>query len=116
MISHNLEISFLGNLSNNTYQVIPQQGDCFWYLSAAIELYSILRGTGNGPVCHLAGSLNTGFQPADNVSLKLIASGYKTSEEITYDILGQYRIDLLDNTMGSETAGDSILNMGVGGI
>jgi hypothetical protein len=61
------------------------------------------------------GALTFDFRPSDKLSLKITGSGYTTRESVTYDILGLYRIDMLDNTTGSETAGDSILNLGIGG-
>lgn len=116
-LTHNLEISFLGNLSNNTYQVIPHSREtAFGTYQQALNFTVYYEGQEVDRFATLLGALTLNFRPTDNVSMKLIASGYKTSEEITYDILGQYRIDLLDNTIGSETAGDSILNLGVGGM
>jgi hypothetical protein len=116
-LSNNLEISFLGNLANNTYQVIPHNREtAFGTYQQALNFTVFYEGQEVDRFATLLGALTLDFRPADNVSLKLIASGYKTSEAITYDILGEYRIDLLDNTIGSETAGDSILNLGVGGM
>jgi len=116
-LAHNLEISFLGNLANNTYQVIPHSREtAFGTYQQALNFIVYYEGQEVDRFATLLGALTLDFRPVDNISLKLIASGYKTSEAITYDILGQYRIDLLDNTIGSETAGDSILNLGVGGM
>jgi hypothetical protein len=116
-LARNLEISFLGNLANNTYQVIPHSREtAFGTYQQALNFTVYYEGQEVDRFATLLGALTLDFRPTDNVSLKLIASGYKTSEAITYDILGQYRIDLLDNTIGSETSGDSILNLGVGGM
>jgi hypothetical protein len=113
----NLEISFLGNLANNKYQVIPHSRQtAFGTYQQTLNFTVFYEGQEVDRFATLLGALTLDFRPADNVSLKLIASGYKTSEEVTYDILGEYRIDLLDNTIGSKTAGDSILNLGVGGM
>ncbi|MFC2091139.1 TonB-dependent receptor, partial [Bacteroidota bacterium] len=48
--------------------------------------------------------------------LKFITTGFQTIESETFDIQGQYWINELDKTEGSETYGDSILNIGVGGL
>ena len=50
------------------------------------------------------------------MSLKLIGSAFRTSKQETFDILGQYWINELDNTIDSDTYGDSILNVGVGSL
>ena len=60
------------------------------------------------------GALSFNYMPVKGLSLKLSASAFRTSEEETYDILGQYWINELDNTINSDTYGDSILNVGVG--
>jgi hypothetical protein len=115
-VSEKLEIGFLGSLSQNKYQVIPQSREtAFGTYQQALNFTVYYEGQEVDRFNTILGALTLHFKPASNLSLKLIGSGYKTSENITYDILGQYRIDLLDNTIGSETAGDSILNLGVGG-
>jgi hypothetical protein len=116
-LSDKLEISALGNISRNTYQVIPHSREtAFGTYQQALNFTVYYEGQEVDQFSTLLGALTLNFKPNDNISLKLIGSGYTTSEAITYDILGQYRIDLLDNTIGSETAGDSILNLGVGGM
>jgi hypothetical protein len=103
-------------MASNVYQVVPQtRKTSFGTYQQTFGLTVYYEGQEVDRFSTLLGALTLDFRPADKVSLKLIASGYKTSEAITYDILGQYRIDLLDNTAGSETAGDSILNLGYGG-
>jgi hypothetical protein len=112
-----LEISFLGNLSRNNYLVIPHSREtAFGTYQQALNFTVYYEGQEKDRFATMLGALMLNFKPRDNLSLKLIGSGYNTSESVTYDILGQYRIDLLDNTIGSETAGDSILNLGVGGM
>jgi hypothetical protein len=58
--------------------------------------------------------LTLSYRPAKNLTLKLIGSAFNTNESVCYDLLGQYWINQLDNTIGSETSGDSILNIGIG--
>jgi hypothetical protein len=116
-LNDKLEISFLGNLSRNTYQVIPHSRQtAFGTYQQTLQFTVYYEGQEVDRFATMMGALTLDFRPTDNVSLKLIGSGYSTSEAINYDILGQYRIDLLDNTIGSKTAGDSILNLGVGGM
>jgi hypothetical protein len=116
-LSDRLEVSFLGNISDNSYKVIPHSREtAFGTYQQALNFTIYYEGQEVDRFVTKMGALTLDFRPADHVSLKLIGSDFTTSEAITYDILGQYRIDLLDNTIGSETAGDSILNLGVGGM
>jgi hypothetical protein len=114
--SKKIEISFLGNLSVNTYQVIPQSREtAFGTYQQPLNFTVYYEGQEIDRFATWLGALTMDYRPTELLSLRLTGSGFNTSEKITYDILGQYRIDLLDNTPGSETAGDSILNLGYGG-
>jgi hypothetical protein len=112
----NFEISFLGNMARNSYLVIPQSRQTsFGTYQQTMSFTVYYEGREKDRFGTLLGALTFDYHPSEKLSLKLAVSGFNTSEAITYDILGQYRIDLLDNTPGSETAGDSILNLGYGG-
>jgi hypothetical protein len=112
----NLEISFLGNMARNSYQVIPQSRQtAFGTYQQTMNFTVYYEGQEKDRFSTLLGALTFDYHPSEKLTLKLTGSGFNTSEAVTYDILGQYRIDLLDNTAGSETAGDSILNLGYGG-
>ena len=111
-----LEISLLGNVSSNTYQVIPQSRQTsFGTYQQALNFVVYYEGQEKDRFSTVLGALTLDYHPSDKLTLKLTGTGFSTSEVIAYDILGLYRIDLLDNTVGSETAKDSILNLGVGG-
>ncbi len=114
-ISGNLEISFLGNMAINTYRVIPQSRETeFGTYQQPMRFTVFYEGQEEDRFSTLLGALNLDYHPSDHLSLKLTVSGFDASESVTYDIMGTYRIDLLDNTPGSSTAGDSILNLGYG--
>jgi hypothetical protein len=115
-VSSTLEISFLGNMARNTYRVIPQSREtAFGTYQQPLNFTVYYEGQEEDRFTTLLGALTLDYHPTEKLSLKLTGSGFNTSEAITYDILSQYRIDMLDSTPGSETAGDSILNLGVGG-
>jgi hypothetical protein len=115
-VSQHFEISFLGNLARNSYQVIPQSRQtAFGTYQQTFNFTVYYEGQEKDRFSTLLGALMLDYHPSEKLSLKLTGSGFNTSESVTCDILGQYRIDLLDNTPGSETAGDSILNLGYGG-
>jgi len=61
----------------------------------------------------LTGALTGKYKLNKNVDMKFIASAFRTSEEETYDILGQYYLNELDKELGSDNLGDSISNIGV---
>jgi hypothetical protein len=105
-IHKNWEISFLGNIARNTYQVIPQSREtAFGTYQQPLNFTVYYEGQEMDQFSTLLGALTLDFHPTEKLTLKLTGSAFGTYEAITYDILSQYRIDLLDNTMGSETAG-----------
>ncbi len=111
-----LEISFLGNVAVNTYLVVPQSRETsFGTYQQPLNFTVYYEGQEKDRFTTLLGALTLNYHLTDVTSMKLTFSGFNTSEGVTYDILGQYRIDLLDNTPGSKTSGDSILNLGYGG-
>lgn len=112
----NLEISFLGNLARNSYELIPQsRKTSFGTYQQTFDFRVYYEGQERDRFSTMLGALAVNYRPTEKLTLKFISSGFNTYEAVTYDILGQYNIDLLDNTAGSETSKDSILNIGYGG-
>jgi hypothetical protein len=114
-LSRNLEISLLGNYSSSKYQFIPQSRNTeFGTKDIPLNLRIYYDGQEEDRFDTYLGALSLHWRPVKGLSLKLIGSAFRTSEEETFDIMGQYWINELDNTIDSETYGDSILNIGVG--
>jgi hypothetical protein len=114
-LSRKLEVSLLGNWSSSKYQFIPKTRDTeFGTKDMPLNLRIFYDGQEVDQFDTYLGALSLHWRPLDGLSLKLIGSAFRTSEEETFDIMGQYWINELDNTVNSETYGDSILNIGVG--
>ena len=114
-ISKKVEISFLGTVSNNKYQVVPESRETdFGTVEEAKRVTIYFDGQEvDRYMTYLAG-LTTTYKPNRRTRLKLIASGYSSDESETYDIIGQYWIGRLDNNAGSENFGEVIERQGVG--
>jgi hypothetical protein len=114
-LTRKLEVSFLGNYSSNKYNFIPRTRDTeFGTKDLPLNLRIYYEGQEIDRFDTYLGALSFNYRPNEELTLKFTGSGFRTSEQETYDILGQYLINELDNTLGSETYGDSILNVGVG--
>lgn len=115
--SRKWEISFLGNYGSNKYQFIPSETDVeFGTKDLPLNLKIYYEGQELDRFDTYLGALTVNFKPIKGLSLKLTGSAFRTSEQETFDILGQYWINELDNTIDSDTYGDSILNVGVGSL
>jgi len=116
-ISNKSEISFLGNLAINQYNFAPEKDDIdFGTSSKPLNLTIYYEGQEKDQFDTYMGAFTYKYSPNPTLWMKLIASGYNTTESETFDILGEYLINELDNTIGSKTYGDSILNIGIGGF
>ncbi len=116
-ISRKLEVSFLGNYGSNKYQFIPSETDVeFGTKDLPLNLKIYYEGQEVDRFDTYMGALSFHYTPLKGLSLKFTGSTFRTSEQETFDILGQYWINELDNTIDSDTYGDSILSVGVGSL
>jgi hypothetical protein len=112
-----IDFNFLGNFARNDYQFIPQsRNTTFGTIQQVYNLKIYYDGQEVDRYRSALGSLTMNYHPANNLLLKFITSGYSSYEQETFDIDGQYSISELDNTAGSTTNNDSLLNLGVGGM
>ncbi len=110
------EISFLGNIALNRFHFIPETRNTdFGTFQNPLNLRIYYEGQEQDKFDSYTGALTLQYAPSDRLSLKFIGSSYYSVEQEHYDILGEYLINELDNRLDSETYGDSILNIGVGG-
>ena len=114
-VSDKLDLSFLGNFTQNQYRFIPQTRETtFGTWDTPLNTTIYFEGNEIDDFTTYLGALSADFHPNNNLNLKFIASSYYTTESETYDILGQYYLNELERNMSSKAFGDSILNLGVG--
>lgn len=114
-ISKKWEISFLGNLASNKYQLAPQSRETdFGTVQQAQRLTVFFEGQEVDQYFNYLGGLTTTYRPNKNTQLKFIASGYNSQESETYDVLGQYWIGRVETNFGSENYGEVVEAQGVG--
>jgi len=114
-VSDKFELSFLGNISNNTFSFIPEDRETSWgTLNEALKIMMYFEGQELDRFQNITGAFTGTYQPRDSMTMKFIVSGYYTREQETYDILGQYFLNELDKQLGSDNLGDSVANIGVG--
>ena len=109
------KFSFLGNLSLNEYRFVPEDRETsFGTVNHAVKLYVLYDGQEQDRFNTWTGALTAAYKPSSSLVLKFTASAFRTMEAETFDILGRYSLNELDKEMGSESLGDSILNIGIG--
>jgi hypothetical protein len=108
-------LSFLGNISDNKYHLIPKSRETsFGTINQALGLNIYFDGQELDKYRTSLGALTYRYKPSKDFSFKLITSIYYTQEQERYDILGQYYLNELNKQIGSDNLGDSLMNIGVG--
>ena len=108
-------LDFLGNISINHYNFYPEdRTTSFGTISTAVQLNVLFNGWESDKFNTYLGALSATYRPSDKVSLTFIGSAFRTNEKETFDIEGFYSLNELDKQIGSESMGDSIMNIGVG--
>jgi len=114
-VSKKVEISFLGNLASNKYQLAPQSRETdFGTVQQAQRLTIYFEGQEVDNYVNYLGGVTTTYKPNKKTQLKFIVSGYNSKESETYDILGQYWIGRVETNFGSENYGEVVETQGVG--
>lgn len=109
------DLSFLGNIAQNQYHFIPETRETtFGTYKTVYNTKIYFEGQEKDQFKTMLGALSANYHPNNNLNLKFIASAFQTQEEENYDILGQYYLNELEQDMASESASDSVLNLGVG--
>ena len=90
-INEKLELDFLGNISDNKYNFIPQTRETqFGSIYSSMNLRVYFDGQEVDRFSTLFGALMLNYTPRKDLQLKFIASAFNTGEKETYDIQGQY--------------------------
>lgn len=114
--SPKFSLSYLGGYSSNKYQFAPDIRETrFGTFSNALQLKIYYEGQEVNIFETATSALSAEFKPNENLQFKLSGSGFVTYERETFDLLGEYWLNELDNSLGSDTYSDSLINVGVGG-
>ena len=116
-ISEKWEIGFLGNISRNEYNFIPEtRSTDFGTVNEALRLTIYFEGQEANNYETYFGALTNEYKASSNLNLKFITSAYRAYEDETFDVLGEYFIDELERDLGSDNFGDVAFNRGIGGF
>ena len=113
--SDKFHLSFLGNLAINDYQYEPTTRQTnFGTLDDPIALLVFYDGQENDKYQTYFGAFKGNYFVNDNLTLKLIASSFHTTEQEYFDILAQYRLGEVNSNIGDENLGDVDFSEGIG--
>lgn len=108
-------IELIGNFSYNNYIFRPQtRSTATGVVNNVVRLDVFFEGQEISNFITGFGGLSYRFQPNRTTVLKFLASGYRSQETETFDVIGQYWLGLVETNMGDEDFGDIKYGLGVG--
>lgn len=108
-----LEITFLGNISQNYYEFEPQtRSTSFGTYNMGRNLTVWFEGREKDLFRTMFGALALNYQPQKNTKLSFTASAFHTNENETYDILGEYILSEVKMDLDPEKQAGASLGIG----
>ena len=115
-LNKKLEISVLGYLSTNKYNLIPESRETnFGTYFTPLRLTMYFDGREADTYASRMGAITITQKPNQNLLVKWIASAYSSSETEAYDILSEYYIALLENKPAEGDSIEVVETKGIGG-
>ena len=108
------QLSFLGNFSINKYQMIPADRETnFGNIFEALRFKVFFDGQEVDRFKTYMGSVKLSHTK-NHLKTFYAVSVHRTIEQETFDIMGQYWLDVLQNDLGKDDFGEVAFNKGVG--
>ena len=114
-LSKKWEVDFLGNYSSNNYKFVPGTRQTqFGSINEALRFTVFFEGQEVTSFETFFGAISTEYKPNKDTRFKFTASAFRTYENETFDVLGQYFLDELERDFGNDEFGDVVRNRGIG--
>jgi hypothetical protein len=116
-LNEKLELSVLGYISSNTYNLVPESRETkFGTLFTPMRLTIYFDGRESDKYDSRMGAITLTQKASKNLQVRWIGSVYNSRETESFDILAQYYIALLDNQPESIDSIEVVETKGVGGF
>nr|WP_321222858.1 carboxypeptidase-like regulatory domain-containing protein [uncultured Psychroserpens sp.] len=113
--SDKFHLNFLGNISLNKYTFRPKNRQTnFGTLDEPVALLVNYDGQEQDQYLTNFGAFKANYFATEDLTLKLIASAYHTTEEEYFDILARYRLGEVNSNIGDENLGEVEFSEGIG--
>ena len=93
-LNDNFSVSFLGNIATNRYRFTPKTRETSFGTMENMKKFMVyFDGQERDKFDTYFGAITLNYKGLHNTDLRLLASAFKTDEEVTYDISGEYWLD-----------------------
>jgi hypothetical protein len=107
----------LAHYSSNDYRFVPESRETsFGTINNALKFTVYFEGQEVNSFRTFTGALALINERRDGTELKYIFSAFRSNENESFDVLGEYFIGELDNNLGSDNFGEVAFNRGIGGF
>lgn len=108
-LSSKLRMSFLGNISINTYKFTPQNRTTNFGTANDAKRFTVyFDGHEKDRFETFFGAYTIGYSPSKSTDLAMIFSGFLTNELVAYDISGEYWLDQAGGSDADATVGGEL--------
>lgn len=114
-INSKLSLSWLSTVSNNDFLLEPESRETsFGTVQNAFKLFVAFDGAQQMTYSTFLNGLSFEYKKDSANSIKFISSYYTTKEREHFTVEGGYRLDQLENNLGSDDFGESRNTLGIG--
>ena len=114
-LTDKVELGFLGLYSRNRYNMVPQNRETeFGPFNQALRFTVFFDGQERTQFETYFGALTANVQATKNTLLKFQASAYRTYEDESFTIQGQYLLGELERDPSSSQYGEVVRDLGIG--
>jgi len=114
-LNDNWTASFLGHIAENRYLTKPESRETsFGTVQSALRIFVALDGAELLQYNTYMGGLAMLYDNDHDLKLRFASSSFYSLEREYNDVLGAYRLDVLDNNLGSESFGTAVGSLGNG--
>lgn len=93
-LNEKLSVNFLGNIATNRYRFTPKTRETSFGTMDNMKKFMVyFDGQERDRFDTYFGAFTLNYKGLRNTDLRLLASAFKTDEEVTYDISGEYWLD-----------------------
>lgn len=109
------EMEAIANYARNRFIFYPEEmTSSFGVINQAYQLRVFYQGGEIDQFDSRFGGISTTYHPNERLKLKLLASGFQTNEQETYDIGGEYLLGELETDLGKDNFGQIKTFLGTG--
>ncbi|MFY8013753.1 MAG: TonB-dependent receptor [Saprospiraceae bacterium] len=117
-LSKSLQVGFLGNYNNSSYEFRPTtRSTAFGLINYALQLYSVFEGEEKNVFTTGMGGVSLTWLPENRKNplfMKWLFSGFGSYEKEAFDILGSYSLRQIESDIGSSRFGEVLEELGSG--